>query len=84
MALSTLSQILPRVIYLNEISAPLTGISLTLCLYKVLVPSDVVTAFTLLSTICFRRLLASVDSVGWVFSFVDAFLSRLCNNSYLK
>lgn len=84
MALSTLTQMLPRVIFLDGISTPLAGISLILRLCQVLVSSDVVIAFTLLSTTCFIRLLASVDSVGWVFYFVNAFLSCLCNNCYLK
>jgi len=78
MALSTFAQILPRVIFLDEILALFAGISLTPSLCEVLVSSDVVIAFTLLSTAWFRRLLASVDSVGCFILFCQCILSCLC------
>lgn len=69
MTLSALAQTLLRVIFLDETSLTFAEIGLTLRLCELFVSSNVVIAFALLSTTCFIRLLASVNSVVFMLFF---------------
>lgn len=84
MALSALAQALLQVIFVDETSPTCAEISLTLCLCELLVSSNVVIAFTLLSITCFRRLLASVDSVVFMVFFLSQCIWSCLYNKWLS